>query len=625
MKRLAALLAVLLAAGCQQAPLPLIVDPPMCRVTPDGAPPWLAGDRGIGGTGAVADRGIGRTGIASDRGIGSTGVEADRGIGGTGIGGTGNVADRGIGGTGIVADRGIGGTGIVGVVSGFGSICVDGLEVAVDPKAPVVIDGAPGSQADLRIGQVVAIPATDRNQAVSIAVRHEVSGPVEAVVSTEPGIVVVAGQRVRVPSSAVGSATIQPGAWVEVSGLRDDDGDIAATRVDPRPPGNVLVRGPLLRLGGQSSIGDMPVTVPAATTAAAGSYVIARGEYADGELRGEVLKPDTLVGNPPAWFGPGTKQLVLAAHTRFEAGNAVLTGGYRVPLASGIPAPVNRPGIVVLYLQAQPGGSFAVTGVAGVRPLAVPPPAASGHATDSNPDPAAAKPAAADPANPPSAASATSATITTASATAEANTDAASTGNAVAAPKAAVVQVDTTVAEATPSAVVTSPPVTTPASAAKVTDPDPSAVGGSVSTASTTSNTNGNTASSANTTTALKPSVSTGGESISTTTALKPGTGTSEDEAGEGRSTERNSKSPGKSFGHSSASLSHPTISRSWADSAAASRVGGAAHAGGSFGSHTAASTSAHAAASSAARGAAKALTKSSVPAFKSLLPRTFR
>src|ERR1700687_2638762 len=57
------------------------------------------------------------------------------------------VVERGIGGTGAPAkthlsDRGIGGTGIVGVVTGFASICVDGLEVRLDKTASVSINGS---------------------------------------------------------------------------------------------------------------------------------------------------------------------------------------------------------------------------------------------------------------------------------------------------------------------------------------------------------------------------------------------------------------------------------------------------------------------------------------------------
>ena len=87
-----------------------------CRVGPDGRRPDVQPvmtARGFGGTGSVADRGIG---------------------------GTGQMADRGFGGTGQVADRGLGGTGIVGTITGFASVCVNGVEVAFDATAPVLVE-----------------------------------------------------------------------------------------------------------------------------------------------------------------------------------------------------------------------------------------------------------------------------------------------------------------------------------------------------------------------------------------------------------------------------------------------------------------------------------------------------
>ncbi len=98
------------------------------------------------------------------------------------------VADRGIGGTGEpkrrVADRGIGGTGIIGVITGFGSVCVNGFEVAYDPAVPVSVDGRPDGADILRVGQLAAIEASGGTGAMlharRLAVRHEVVGPVEA-------------------------------------------------------------------------------------------------------------------------------------------------------------------------------------------------------------------------------------------------------------------------------------------------------------------------------------------------------------------------------------------------------------------------------------------------------------
>src|ERR1700733_3467264 len=104
---------------------------------------------------------------------------AERGTGGTGAPAKGRVAD------GRVADRGIGGTGIIGVVTGFASICVDGVEVRFDRSVPVSIDGETATPAQLRIGQLVVIHAHGTvsmpdavAKARTISVRYEVSGPI---------------------------------------------------------------------------------------------------------------------------------------------------------------------------------------------------------------------------------------------------------------------------------------------------------------------------------------------------------------------------------------------------------------------------------------------------------------
>ncbi len=75
-------------------------------------------------------------------------------------------SDRGIGGTGgpaagpEISDRGIGGTGIVGVITGFGSVIVNGMEIAYAPDTPVSVDGVSDTTATLRVGQFAAIVAS---------------------------------------------------------------------------------------------------------------------------------------------------------------------------------------------------------------------------------------------------------------------------------------------------------------------------------------------------------------------------------------------------------------------------------------------------------------------------------
>jgi hypothetical protein len=91
---------------------------------------------------------------AQEGGIGGTGARAEGGIGGTGA-----RAEGGIGGTGARADGGVGGTGIVGTITGFASVCVNGLEVHYDANTPVTVDGRAAPAGELAIGQVVSAEA----------------------------------------------------------------------------------------------------------------------------------------------------------------------------------------------------------------------------------------------------------------------------------------------------------------------------------------------------------------------------------------------------------------------------------------------------------------------------------
>jgi hypothetical protein len=160
--------------------------------------------------------------------------------------------DGGIGGTGVRADGGIGGTGIraeadltlFGVITGFGSICVNGIEVHYSGATPVALNGASA----LAIGQTVLVQASSlgetQAQATAIKVAAAVVGPVTAV-DASSGIVHVLGQAVRIDASTQLGAglpadlprAIKPGEVLRVSGLATAGGTITATRVDRAAPG----------------------------------------------------------------------------------------------------------------------------------------------------------------------------------------------------------------------------------------------------------------------------------------------------------------------------------------------------------------------------------------------------
>lgn len=313
---LAAVLGLLLVASCDHPPVAADAMPPgVCRIGPDGGP--------------VADRGIGGTG----------GPQVSR-----------------------VADRGIGGTGIVGVITGFASICVNGLEVAVNPTTSVDIDGTEANVSALRVGQVVAVHAagaTDALYAQQVSVRHEVAGPVEAVEIGSDALY-VAGQRVIVPNNAWGRGSVRLGDWAKISGLRAPDGSIVATRIDPTVAGAVRLVGPLLQVDGRWQIGGIAMAEPPTGRLAHGGFVIATGRLEGRLLLDAAIVPDTLATDPPAFFA-GADRLVIEAFARSERGVLNLGDGFQVPFGAGFQRLDTGSDPQVLWLNRHPDGGFTAS------------------------------------------------------------------------------------------------------------------------------------------------------------------------------------------------------------------------------------------------------------------------
>ena len=147
---------------------------------------------------------------------------------------------------------GIGRTGIaIGPVTTFGSIVVNGVRYETT-SASFTIDGESGSQDDLDVGDVVIVTGTiDDNgltgSADSVIFDDAVTGPVESI-DLGANSIVVLGQTVLirpetsfddgfVPDSIDG---ISVGQIVEVSGVIDADGNIVASRLEPKPPGSTF-------------------------------------------------------------------------------------------------------------------------------------------------------------------------------------------------------------------------------------------------------------------------------------------------------------------------------------------------------------------------------------------------
>jgi hypothetical protein len=278
------------------------------------------------------------------------------------------LSERGMGGTGIstghtlMTERGLGGTGIIGVVTGFASICVNGLEVAYDPATPVMIGGTPADANALRAGQVVAIEAAGRavSQARKISIIYQVSGPIESV--TGPGRMQVAGQTVMVTSAvSPQSWSLRAGEWVNVSGLPSPNGEIAASRIDRREPGRVIVRGRLSGSAGAFRLGDLRVRLPSHSQVASGELVVAAGSYKDGILAVDAISVDLPAADPVAFFGSGVDHFYIQAFARLADGRVLSSSGWAAPAAPGLQdgTKSGRPGVIELVRRKD--GSTVVT------------------------------------------------------------------------------------------------------------------------------------------------------------------------------------------------------------------------------------------------------------------------
>lgn len=278
----------------------LLTSPPL------SAAPVCLEPGGMGGTGAVATGGIGGTGAPADNGgIGGTGASADNG----GIGGTGAPADNG----------GVGGTGIVGTITGFGSICVNGVEVHFDNQASLSENGVPVSSNQLAIGQVVAVEARKSPrglEARSIAILHAYEGPISDVAAGAAPMRVM-GQPVRIAAGARVAEGLRIGDPVRVSGLRNSRGEVVASRIDRAPKlEQVSAIGAIERAG---NLQGLVLSKPLAPSA----EVLVRGTWNGRQLN--VIQARSDPGMP---FAGRVRNALVEGLVRGQKGNRIEFGGF---------------------------------------------------------------------------------------------------------------------------------------------------------------------------------------------------------------------------------------------------------------------------------------------------------
>ena len=140
----------------------------------------------------------------------------------------------------------------VGAITSFGSVFVNGCEYDTN-DASFTIDGQPGDESDLRVGDVVEVTGPTNcvtGNATSINFADDLEGVVDSnAVTAGVGTMVVMGQNVTVNDLTIfedetgGIATVDAivaGNVVEISGFGVGTGDIVASRIEVKAATHTL-------------------------------------------------------------------------------------------------------------------------------------------------------------------------------------------------------------------------------------------------------------------------------------------------------------------------------------------------------------------------------------------------
>ncbi|HEY5622818.1 MAG TPA: DUF5666 domain-containing protein [Gammaproteobacteria bacterium] len=237
-----------------------------------------------------------------------------------------------------------------GVVTGLDSATVNGIRYDTD-SASVIVNGQAANVSDLRPGQIVAVEgeanlSTATGTARVIIHTATIIGPVESIDATIDRLVVL-GQSVIVNSDTIFDPAIDPetyvglsvGATARISGFRNADGDIIATRIAPDSTNSgVQLIGPVFGLDtanmlfsidrvtvdyGGAMVIDLPLGMPAEDL-----LVIVRGSLVDGIL---VVEEIANLINPEA--APGERGHINGIVTRLAAADDFDLNGFPVTVS----------------------------------------------------------------------------------------------------------------------------------------------------------------------------------------------------------------------------------------------------------------------------------------------------
>ena len=192
-----------------------------------------------------------------------------------------------------------------GVITGFGSVFVNGVEYYIGNNTAISVNGTDKSESDLQLGMLVTVKGTVNpdgkiGMANEITYANQINGVVTAntVGSDGTGTLTVMGQTVTVTAdtvfdSNVASITspdlIQVGNIVEISGYASNTGDITATRIEVKASSQtagttIELKGVISNLDTTNftfSIGGLTVDYSGLTAAYLPSVALSDGLYVE--------------------------------------------------------------------------------------------------------------------------------------------------------------------------------------------------------------------------------------------------------------------------------------------------------------------------------------------------------
>jgi hypothetical protein len=279
-----------------------------------------------------------------------------------------------------------------GTVTGFGSIIVGDDRFNVDSAEFEVDDDSTGSgQDDLNVGDTVIVTFDPDVPGVAQTVFSDdaVEGPIDSI-DLAGSRLVVAGQTVIVDALTSFDDSIQPPSldgltvddYVEVNGFfdavgTDQDGQIRATRIEPRlPGGEVEVKGFVEALDMNAmtfSINALNIDYSAADlsdlpnmTPANGDFVEVKGTNfgAGGELRATKVEPDR-IGVDDGEFGnfDEVEAEIEGFITRFASATDFDVSGFPVTTTGGTVFEGGTAGDLGLNVKVEVDGDVNTSGV----------------------------------------------------------------------------------------------------------------------------------------------------------------------------------------------------------------------------------------------------------------------